>query len=61
MNGWIRIRSWHLIRNWTRVDGQATTLCGRTASGEALPVFPNDEKTCETCARLRLRNEATLA
>lgn len=63
--GWIRYRlaygSWHLVRSWTRVPGRAVTLCGRTASGPTADIFPNDEPSCETCARVRLRNEATLA
>ncbi len=65
MNGWIRYRaaygSWHIVRNWTRVEGQAVTLCGRTASGATAAIFPNDEPSCESCARIALRNEATVS
>jgi hypothetical protein len=52
MKEWIQIRSWHIIRTWTRVPGRAITLCGKSATGETQPVFPPDEKTCETCLRL---------
>lgn len=49
---WIRIRSWHAIRTWTRVPGRAITLCGLTAEGDSRLEFPADEKSCESCLRM---------
>jgi hypothetical protein len=51
---WVKISSWHILRTWTRVPNRGVTLCGRTATmiDEALGP-PSDEKTCETCFRLR--------
>jgi hypothetical protein len=54
---YIRIRSWHIIRTWTRVPNVAVTLCGRRASGEATEGF-GDEKTCEVCLRLFAKGSA---
>jgi hypothetical protein len=53
MEGWVQIISWHALRTWTRVPGRAITRCGRTVSDieHALPDFPGDAKTCETCLR----------
>jgi hypothetical protein len=48
----IKIRSWHEVRNPTRVPDTYVTLCGRRASGPTLAEFPGDEKTCETCLRI---------
>lgn len=55
-------RSWHVVRNWTRVTGRAVALCGRTVwSVELQTDAPAlDERGCEPCARLALRNEETL-
>jgi hypothetical protein len=55
--GWIAIRSWHVIRTWTRVPGRAITLCGRTATGESRDIFPSEERTCETCLRIAARRD----
>lgn len=53
MNEYIRMRSWHLIRTWTRVPGRAITLCGRTVQNrETANTLPMDEKSCETCLRM---------
>lgn len=65
MNEYIRSsrrRSWHIVRNWTRVTGRAVALCGRTVmSLEIDRVSPAlDEKGCETCERIALRNAETL-
>lgn len=54
---WIRIRSWHAIRNWTRVPDRAVTLCGRTADGTVAADLPMGEKSCETCLRLSVHRE----
>jgi len=48
---WIKIRSWHIIRTWTRVPGRAITLCGRSATGPTSAGF-GDDKSCETCLRI---------
>ena len=53
MSEFVRIRSWHVIRTWTRMPGRAITLCGRTSDGESSPDLPMDEKSCETCLRIR--------
>jgi hypothetical protein len=50
---WVHIRSWHIIRTWTRVPGRAITLCGRTVVGDAYPEPAGGEATCETCFRIR--------
>lgn len=50
----IKIRSWHVIRTWTRVPGRAITLCGRTATGESADSFGN-ERSCETCLRIQAK------
>ena len=55
---WIKIRSWHLIRTWTRVPGRAITLCGRSAEGQESGEPPSDEATCESCFRIRERRQA---
>lgn len=49
--GWIKIRSWHIIRTWSRVPNVAVTLCGKRASGPTADGFGN-ERSCETCLRL---------
>lgn len=54
---YIKIRSWHVIRTWTRVPGRAITLCGRDADGLTENTLPLDEKSCETCLRLATRRE----
>jgi hypothetical protein len=51
---WIRIRSWHAIRNWSRVPGRAITLCGRAATGETSDTLP-EGKSCENCLRIVAR------
>jgi len=51
----IKIRSWHIISTWTRVPGQAVTLCGKTARGEVKADFGN-EKSCEICLRIAALN-----
>lgn len=57
MNEYVRIRSYHIIRTWTRVPGGFITLCGRRGqSNEWVADFGN-EKTCESC--LRIARKAT--
>jgi hypothetical protein len=51
MTVYIRIRSWHIVRTWTRVPGRAITLCGRSASGPTAEGF-GDDASCETCLRI---------
>lgn len=53
----IRIRSWHVIRTWTRVPGRAITLCGRTAEGPTAE-GRGDERSCETCLYIKAKKEA---
>jgi len=48
---YIRIRSWHIVRTWTRVPGRAITLCGRSASGPTSDGF-GESASCETCLRI---------
>lgn len=50
---YIRIRSVHVVRTWTRVPGRAITLCGRMATGATSDELPLEEKSCETCLRLK--------
>jgi hypothetical protein len=59
---WIRLRpglSWHVFRTWTREPNVAVTLCGRrtpaTEPPYTKPYLPHDEKSCESCARIVLR------
>jgi hypothetical protein len=51
---YIRIRSWHIIRTWTRVPGTALTLCGKRATGASADTF-GDDKSCESCLRLQAK------
>lgn len=59
MSEFVKIRSWHIIRTWTRVPRRAVTLCGRRAEGESADTLPMDEKSCESCLRIAAkRSEA---
>jgi len=49
--GWVKIRSWHVLRD----DGLAT-LCGRQANGDIVDTLPA-EKSCETCLRIVARQD----
>jgi hypothetical protein len=51
MADYVLIRSFHILRTWSRVPGRFITLCGRVGNGEAELDFGN-EKTCETCLRI---------
>ena len=55
MQGYVRFRSWHVIKTWTRVPGRALTLCGRLATGATADVLPLGDKSCETCLRLQAK------
>ncbi len=57
MMEYVQIRSWHIVRTWTRVPNRAITLCGRTAAGDTSPDLPA-EKSCESCLRIAERNRA---
>jgi hypothetical protein len=52
---WVRIRSWHIFRTYTRAGG-GVTVCGRRVGSMAEPPDVRDErpegKTCETCYRI---------
>lgn len=48
---YVRIRSWHIVRTWTRVPGRAITRCGRIAAGASSPFLPSNEPSCESCLR----------
>lgn len=48
---YVKIRSYHVVRTWTRVPGRWITLCGRTGGGDSVSDF-GDGKTCETCLRI---------
>lgn len=54
---WVLIRSWHIVRTWTRMPGRAITLCGRTANPTvaAQEHPPGEGRTCERCFQLRER------
>jgi hypothetical protein len=52
---WVRIRSWHIVL--VRGDDWTLTRCGRRAGKEVVDDLPANEKTCETCLRLRARDE----
>jgi hypothetical protein len=60
--GWVKIRSWHSIRTWTRT-GAILTRCGRLVGpGQAIADgLPLDERSCETCLRLTAHDEDILA
>jgi len=51
---WVRARSWHVFRTWTRTPGRLLTLCGRTINGapDLVGTFPGGERTCESCLRI---------
>jgi hypothetical protein len=55
---YVKIRSWHGIRSWTRVPNRCKTYCGQTVMtvnapgrGETAEGF-GTERTCETCLRI---------
>lgn len=52
--GWVRIRSWHLVRTFTR-GGQILTYCGRRVAGDMTTAeeLPEGDKSCERCFQLR--------
>jgi hypothetical protein len=53
MERYVKIRSWHIIRTFTRVPGGAITLCGKRTQGAPMSqVLPLVDKSCETCLRL---------
>jgi len=49
------IRSWHIVKAPTRVEGRYTTLCGREVQGDILDELRLSEKSCESCTRLAIR------
>ena len=51
---YVKLRSWHIVRTWTRVPGRFITLCGRMGSGTSSMTF-GDEKTCESCLRINAK------
>lgn len=51
MWGWIKLRSWHRVREEVR-PGVYTTLCGKQATGTPQDSYVSYEKTCEACFRL---------
>lgn len=54
---WLKIRSWHVVRTWTRVPGRGLSPCGRILEGDPLPMYPADEKTCEVCLRWAVKQQ----
>lgn len=56
---WVKIRSWHVFRTWTRA-GQALTECGRRVGPDTVVTadeLPGNEKSCESCLRIVTRAE----
>ena len=51
---YVKIRSWHILKTWTRVPNRFITLCGRGGYGESADSF-GDEKSCETCLRINAK------
>ena len=55
---WAKIISWHIVKFDSR-GGLHRTLCGRWApkmlgpNENIYPDFPADEKTCESCLRIK--------
>jgi len=63
MNEWIRIQSWHVVRNWTRVPGRAVTMCGRSSVGDTAFLVRDGgqldldhAKPCKTCWRFVVKD-----
>jgi hypothetical protein len=54
---YVKLRSWHIVRFWTRVPHSFITLCGRRGSGFSSDTF-GDEKSCETCLRIFSKESA---
>lgn len=54
MMEWVLIRSWHIVRTFTR-GGQIITLCGRRVIGDMTTAaeFPGSGRSCESCFRIR--------
>jgi len=60
MGEWGKIRSWHYVRTFTRMQGGFISRCGKSGNtGESgfKPDPPLDEKSCETCLRLKEHDE----
>ena len=55
MGGWVKVRSWHLKSGLVSRGGLVHTLCGRwaPASSTQAPTIPTNEKSCESCLRLK--------
>ena len=51
---YVKIKSWHIIRTWTRVPNRFITLCGKMGTGQSSDTF-GDEKSCESCLRIRAK------
>lgn len=59
---YVRIVSWHSVRTFTRAGG-VITRCGRFVPPPVTesPFLPMDEKSCESCLRLTLRDAQVVA
>ena len=52
---WVHIKSWHAVRNMTRVPGRVVTVCGRSVTGDLIDALPAG-KSCESCLRILARS-----
>jgi hypothetical protein len=48
---YVKARSWHILRTWSRMPGVAITRCGRRIDNpETSDTLPAD-RSCESCLR----------
>lgn len=48
---YVKVRSWHVLKTWSRMPGVGVTLCGRRTGQETRDTLPA-EATCESCLRI---------
>lgn len=51
---WVKIRSWHAVRNPSRSPNRYVTFCGLVGDGPPVEDLPA-EKSCESCLRITAR------
>jgi hypothetical protein len=53
--GWVRIRSWHAVKTYTRTPGGVLTLCGRSVIMRPVVDTLPAGRSCESCLRIYAR------
>jgi hypothetical protein len=52
---YVKVRSWHILRTYTRVPEMAVTLCGRLVRATETRAELPAERSCESCLRIATR------